>query len=89
MSEVRCDTCLYNKNCQFFVKHKVVDISGCTAFRFSSDVVEVVRCKDCIHYRPYQKPVEDFDGWCTACRGETDENEFCSRGKRKAENNDA
>lgn len=49
----------------------------------TADVVEAVRCKDCVHYLPYKKPVEDFDGRCTACRGETDEDEFCSRGKRK------
>ncbi len=48
----------------------------------SEDTVEVVRCKDCIHYLPYQKPVE-FDGRCTACRGDTDEDEFCSRGVRR------
>lgn len=47
------------------------------------ETVEVVRCKDCIHYLPYQKPVEDFDGRCTACRGDTDEDEFCSRGVRR------
>lgn len=48
----------------------------------SEDIVEVVRCKDCTYYQPYPKPVEDFDGRCTVCRGETDENEFCSRGAK-------
>lgn len=42
----------------------------------------VTKCKDCVHYLPYPKPVEDFDGMCTACRGETDEDEFCSRGAK-------
>lgn len=49
----------------------------------TADVVEVVRCKDCVYYKPYAKPVEDFDGRCTARRGETDDDEFCNRGNRR------
>jgi hypothetical protein len=49
----------------------------------TGEVVEVVRCKDCVYYKPYAKPVEDFDGRCTARRGETDEDEFCNRGTRR------
>ena len=48
-----------------------------------ADVVEVVRCKDCKHYKPYTKPVEDFDGECIVRECETDENEFCSYGTSK------
>ena len=48
----------------------------------SADVAEVVRCKDCKHYKPYVKPVEDFDGECIVRECETDENEFCSYGER-------
>ena len=47
------------------------------------DAVEVVRCKDCENYKPYKKPVEDFDGCCIVRECETDENDFCSYGKRK------
>lgn len=47
------------------------------------DIVKVVRCKDCVHYEPYQKPVEDFDGACFARCCETDEQDFCNYGKRK------
>lgn len=42
----------------------------------------VVKCKECVHYVPYPKPVEDFDGRCSAGRGETDENDFCSWGAK-------
>lgn len=40
----------------------------------TGDVVEVVRCKDCL-YRPYHVCTRD-DRW-------RDEDDFCSRGKRK------
>lgn len=50
---------------------KVVDIPA-------ADVVKVVRCENCTWYTPYEKPVEDFDGWCSARSCETDDKEFCS-----------
>lgn len=49
----------------------------------TADVVEVVMCKDCKHYKPYTKLVEDFDGECIVRECETDENEFCSYGTPK------
>ena len=52
----------------------------------SADVVEVVKCKDCVHYEPHQKPVEDFDGRCFARSCETDECDFCNYGKKKENN---
>lgn len=27
-----CENCLYNKNCQFLLKHKNKEVEGCTAF---------------------------------------------------------
>ncbi len=47
------------------------------------DIVLVTRCKNCVHYNPYEKPVEDFDGYCIVRQCETDENEFCSYGKEQ------
>lgn len=48
------------------------------------DVVEVVRCKDCESYIRYPK-LEDFDGRCVGCiyPHDTDEDDYCSYGKRK------
>lgn len=45
----------------------------------TADVVEIVRCKDCQYFRPYEE-VEDFDGECIAHEIETDKTEFCSIG---------
>ena len=49
------------------------------------DAVRVVRCKDCQSFRPYPKPVEDFDGFCIQRGCETDEKEFCSYPVNKRE----
>lgn len=43
-------------------------------------VKRIVKCKYCEFYIPYEKPVEDFDGRCSARCCETDEEEFCSYG---------
>lgn len=48
-----------------------------------ADVVEITRCKDCKFYKPYDKPCEDFDGWCLARNCETDEYDFCNYGDEK------
>ena len=47
------------------------------------DAVPVVRCRECKWFKPYQKPVEDFDGRCVVHMCETDEEEYCSIGRRK------
>ena len=59
-----CETCLYNKNCQFLAKHKLEPVVSCTAYNNAADMVEVVRCKDCKH-------------WGTECAGETDRIKEC------------
>ena len=41
----------------------------------TADVVEVVRCKDCKHYKT--------DGWCIWDGEEWKPDEFCSRGERR------
>lgn len=55
----------------------------CEDFKSKVDHVEVVLCKNCCHYHPYSKPVEDFDGECCVRGCETDEEEYCSYGRRK------
>ena len=48
------------------------------------DAVEVVRCKDCVSYEP--EPGTDL-GWCPVCSFVRWDDDFCSYGERK-ENND-
>ena len=52
-------------------------------YLIKNGIVPVVKCKDCKYYKPYVKPVEDFDGECIVRESETDENESCSYEVRK------
>ena len=36
-----CENCLYNKNCQFLLKHKHEEVEGCTAFEDKSEWVHL------------------------------------------------
>ena len=36
-----CENCLYNKNCQFLLKHKNEEVEGCTAFEDNSEWVHL------------------------------------------------
>ena len=50
----------------------------------ASDVVQVVRCKDCKHrYEDAEWRMRCKKSWFMEC---TDDNYFCSYGERKAEN---
>ena len=50
----------------------------------TTDVVEVVRCKNCRFFDPYDK-VENFDGQCVVRDCETDKEEFCSYGSKRGD----
>jgi rRNA maturation endonuclease Nob1 len=39
---IKCETCLYNKNCQFLAKHRNAIVEGCSAYKNAADMVEVV-----------------------------------------------
>lgn len=75
-----CETCLYNKNCQFLAKHKLEPVVSCTAYKNAADMVEVVRCKDC-NYR-------DKKGVCERFRQRypfyPEDDFYCRYGERKA-----
>lgn len=35
---IKCEKCLYRKNCQFLATHKKTTVEGCTAFASESDL---------------------------------------------------
>ncbi len=85
----KCETCLYNKNCQFLATHRRVIVEGCTAYKNSADMVEVVRCKDCAFGKD-----DEFGMVLCFCRNAPWDNKYvdyftmpplayCSYGKRK------
>lgn len=88
----KCETCLYNKNCQFLATHRRVIVEGCTAYKNSADVAEVVRCKDCAFGRTDDE--DEYGSVMCFCRNAPWDNKFvdyftmspldyCSYGKRK------
>ena len=36
---IKCETCLYNRNCQFLATHRNTAVEGCTAYKNAADVV--------------------------------------------------
>ena len=56
----------------------------------SPDLVAVVRCRDCVHYKPYRTHKHGMMNRCHDEHGHThkrDENDFCSRGERRTDDN--
>ena len=89
----RCETCLYNKNCQFLAKHRKAIVTGCTVYRNAADVVAVVRCRDCKHRGDEivcpmcrERCCDDGDGHFDVwSENETKGNDFCSYGEKREE----
>lgn len=46
---IKCETCLYNKNCQFLAKHRNTIVEGCSAYKNAADVTEVVHSNWQVH----------------------------------------
>lgn len=76
-SFVYCNDCPAHEICGCDAVTPPMELLREAASRIKN-VVEPVKCKNCTWYEPYEKPVEDFDGWCSARNCETDEEEFCS-----------
>ena len=51
---------------------------------------EIVRCHDCVHYKPYRTHEHGMMNRCHDEHGHThkrDESDFCSRGERRTNGN--
>ena len=51
---------------------------------------EIVRCRDCVHYKPYRTHKHGMINRCHDEHGHThkrDETDFCSRGERRTNDN--
>ena len=76
-----CKDCIHYEICDIMADQygiPKVPSSQCGFYKNTTDVVEVVRCKDCKYYCPYN------NGYCTHGTGlmALDENQFCSYGER-------
>lgn len=76
---VTCKECLHYNICIFHIKGN--ENEKCPHFKIATDVVPVVRCKDCEHY---DKGGCKHFGYHTYTP-DVDEDDFCSYGRRKDE----
>ena len=75
-----CKECACNKVCN----HDIYGFENCGNFMPAKDVIEVVRCKNCKHFCPYEG--EEHKGDCAELVGLEScvyEDDFCSYGERK------
>ena len=90
---MNCNDCIYFKRCvvlgvELDMNHDKEADKNCRYFKNKSNVVEVVRCKDCINWKR-----EGQGTTCGKCYSdqwdndyfyyETFENDFCSYGERR------
>lgn len=57
---------------------------------FGCPIEEIVRCRDCVHYKPYRTHKHGMMNRCHDEHGHThkrDETDFCSRGERRTNDN--
>ena len=56
--------------------------------RITPKLQEIVRCRDCVHYKPYRTHKHGMMNRCHDEHGHThkrDETDFCSRGERRTD----
>lgn len=80
---IKCETCLYNKNCQFLAKHRNTIVEDCSAYKNAADVVEVVRCKDCVNYCGFEHCKNGVCDRDSVSKRAVYPDDFCSYGERK------
>ena len=94
--EHTCGECIHSEICEHLptlTGWDALNPAYCRTFKNAADVVEVVRCKDCVNYYEY----EDWDRHCQesyVChecrlfRKNLGENGYCSYGERRADHVD-
>lgn len=87
----KCKDCVHFPVCEPYTNpnESYPEVGGCPVFKSKGNFVEVVRCKDCKHWRRYIGVTGDVCsfGECDAHDLETvvesDEDDFCSYGERR------
>ena len=76
--EMRICNCAYEDFCDLFNGYEICLPRPCRFRKDPSNIVEVVRCKDCKHFRKHR----DGD-YCYVKIRLTKEDDFCPSGERK------
>lgn len=83
--EIECDTPMYAEEQNQYVnrglKIAIKDIKHMS----TADVVEVVRCKECVHSKSREKCPKLDIYWCNKWLNIMNANDFCSYGEKKDE----
>lgn len=81
-----CKECIHNDFCNVDGYIKADD---CKFYKNKADVVEVVRCKDCQHYKAQKQSAHWDNAKKYCCRSATvkmNEFDYCSKGERRTDN---
>lgn len=81
-----CIDCIHGDVCRNAYTLKVEPPNVCGCFKNKTDVVEVVRCKDCKHYTDNMNEDNLWKGYCgkaISCFEFRKSTDFCSYGERK------
>ena len=84
-----CKDCIHEKVCDALIKRgcpwleeKYSADKFCMYFKNKEDVVEVVRCKDCINYKDWGDGNITCRFWTDQWDAATEPNAYCSYGKK-------
>lgn len=79
-----CGKCIHYEICDEYVSpcETFPETDGCPCYKSKEDVVEVVRCSECIFARLEDGKIKCYHTYGLLVSKETD---YCSRGKRRAE----
>lgn len=83
-----CKDCIHYGICSEYVSpcESFPETDGCPCFKNKADVVEVVRCKDCIYYKSNCCFNRQWDFESSVEVPLVRENDFCSYGERREQN---
>ena len=87
-----CKDCIHEEICDMpIITDGRKNASNCKKFKYKSDFVEVVRCKDCKcceHCYPAKAIGEEaIEGWyCKIRKKHMQPHDFCSYGERRTDN---
>jgi hypothetical protein len=85
-----CKDCIYSPICKLYADFGVTDVpydenDVCKLFRSKIDVVEVVRCSECLHFLSDTEHCKKHNkSYCEFDNAIKTKNHFCSYGERRS-----
>lgn len=83
----KCKDCIHFVVCDKYTapNESYPEVGGCKLFKSAADVVEVVRCKNCIHWGgvTFGNTCRRWSALLAGMKNCTQPDDFCSCGERK------